>query len=230
MGKVIRLTESELKNMIKKLVMEQQGEGIFTGGGMGLGKINTTTKPVVVNMGAGLFENGVDKIDEQSAEFQKGIQALIDVSFQVTQTKVPIIVTVIGGASKVGEAQGYDNTSLAMRRANNFIKIVGQRFKNVEFKPGTPVIGDETKKGPKADMQQFVRLVINKTKTETTQMPNIDHTTNKLNISPNDRITGSDPNRTIRICYDLPEKYYILLAQFKRFEVKREKTSGFFGF
>lgn len=228
MGKIIRLTESELKKMINKLVTEQQGEGVFTGGGMGLGKINTTTKPVVINMGAGLFENGVDKIDEQSAEFQKGIQALIDVSFQVTQTKIPIIVTVIGGASAVGNAQGYDNKSLAMRRANNFIKIVSQRFKNVQFKVGAPVIGIETKKGPKANMEQFVRLVINKTKTETTQMPAIDHTTNKLNIVPNNKMTGSD--RTIRICYDLPEKYYKFLDQFKRFEVKKEKKSGLFGF
>jgi hypothetical protein len=206
-----RLTENDLNRITKKVLSEQQGEGKFTGGGMGKGGLKQTTSDYTVNLDGSLFENGMDQIDQSSPAFKKGIdsirKAIIDSSMSGGKTPT---IQIVGGASAVGQKSGYDNTKLANRRANNFFNIVKSVFPEVKFSLGAPIVGVATvKNSPEAKKEQFVKLNIQATSSQLYDVPAIDHTTNKLN--PDARYKKKKPVKyeTVYIvCFELTESEY----------------------
>jgi len=124
-------------------------------------KSKTKVKQMPVTMGSGLFENGVDTIDKNSQEFKTGLDSLIKA---LSKTELPIDVTIIGGASKVGADKGYNNQALAKRRADNFLRAVGEslppeKFKRIKFKVSAKIGGATIKNSPEAKKEQFVQIV-----------------------------------------------------------------------
>jgi hypothetical protein len=228
MTKIVRLTESDLNRLVKKVISEQQGEGKFTGGGMGPGGVKAKTSSYTVNMDGSLFQNGIDKIDTNSDAFNKGINAI---SNAISQTSISgggkPTIKIIGGASAVGQKQGYDNSSLAKRRSNNFYNIVKDRFPNVNFIMGNPIVGVATEKNsPQANSEQFVKLVVSGTKTNLSIKQAIDHTTAKINDAAHK--AKQDPPKPIEyttyvtVCYKVPVAYYnTILSPFKKWEVSK---------
>lgn len=228
MARITRLTESDLSRLVRKIVSEQQGEGPFTGGGMGPGGLKSTTKPNIVTLDGSLFQNGQDKIDTNSAAYKKGVDAI---STAITDMAVggggKPTIKIIGGASKVGEKQGYDNKGLASRRANNFYNIVKDRFPNVNFTMGDPVVsGSDVKNSPEANAAQYVKLIVSGTKTNLSVIQPIDHATAKINDAAHKAKT--DPPKPIEyktyvtVCYKVPLAYYnTILEPFKKWEISK---------
>jgi hypothetical protein len=128
------------------------------GGG---GSMSEITKGV--NMDGSLFANGVDRIDKSSDAYNKGLQNLRALKNIIDKEGLNnVIVTIQGGASAVGSSQGYDNTALAKRRANNFISAIKQDLGadlpfriNVNTNVGTATV----KNSPDAKAEQFVKII-----------------------------------------------------------------------
>lgn len=147
MGKTIKLKESEIKDIVKKIISEQiMGNG-------------TNAQPAKFDMGlnmtigSSLFKNGIDVIDTKNFDFIKLITKL-----KQNPPKNRVVVT--GGASAVGSTTGYDNNALAKRRSINFINALRQfGIDTKNFIIGNPIVGKATvKNSPEAEAEQFVRI------------------------------------------------------------------------
>lgn len=249
MKRVVRLTEKDILNIVKKTIKEQNdplnplnnpnyrrtsvpgpvvpsnkrdeipGGPRMTGGGPGPGQIIQSKETITLD--GSLFENGIDKIDTSGAQFQKAINAITRAGFNTLGGIKEI--TVVGGASAVGSKQGYDNKSLANRRAQNFITAISGRFPDIKFTLGTPQVGTEpfAKNSPEAKKQQFVKLIFNQT--QTTRRPAIDHTTVQITGGAQkmkDKTTVKTDG-FVKICYELPVDIYNLVKdRLKKYEVK----------
>lgn len=120
----------------------------------------TTIVQTPITMGAGLFENGVDTIDKSSQEFKSGLNNLTNT---LSKTELPINVTIVGGASRVGEERGYNNEALAKRRADNFLNAIKEslpsaKFNRITFSIKTKIGSSKIKNSPEARKEQFVQL------------------------------------------------------------------------
>jgi hypothetical protein len=168
-----RFTISEQeKSEIKKLYVLNEQDSLpnarrasYRGGGEGNerpGKTNykwvdsTTTQ----DLGAGLFLNGIDKINTNSPEFKTALNKIKTVLTSPTET---IPVTIKGGASNVGTSKGYDNKALANRRRDNFIvalkNSLGKEFSRLNITSGDAIIGQATvKNSPEANAEQIVQI------------------------------------------------------------------------
>jgi hypothetical protein len=205
-----RLTENDLNRITKKVLSEQQGEGKFTGGGMGPGGLKERKSEYTVNLDGSLFENGMDEIDQTSSAFKKGVDEIRNAIIQSSRSggETPTI-QIVGGASAVGQKSGYDNTKLANRRANNFYNIVKNMFPNVKFSLGAPIVGVATvKNSPEAKKEQFVKLNVKGTKTQLYDVPGIDHTTNKLNPDARKKKVPVKYETVYIVCFELTESEY----------------------
>lgn len=115
-----------------------------------------------VNMDSSLFLNGVDKIDKNSDVYQSGLQNLKELTKAINEKGLKdVAVTIQGGASAVGSAQGYDNQALAKRRANNFIAAIKQDLGTnlpFSFNVSTAVGTATVKNSPAANAEQFVKI------------------------------------------------------------------------
>lgn len=181
--KTLRLSESELVNLVKNIVNEQgnlsiddlkragkpnvskqTAQDLFkvpqskygnsVGSGMEWGQ---KTIQVPTKMDGSLFLNGIDKIDTNSDAFQKGVQS-IKSALSKTGNK-QLTIDIEGGASAVGKKEGYDNDALAKRRAQNFINAVSPIFPNVKFNSPTSKVGKATvKNSPEANLEQYVKI------------------------------------------------------------------------
>jgi hypothetical protein len=150
-------------NMLPKKDYNLPKSPEFRGGVQGTpGKITykfndaTTTQ----NLGASMFLNGVDTIDTNSEVFKN---ALYKIKFILKYAKGIVPVTIKGGASSVGASKGYDNTGLANRRRDNFIKALknslGNDFSRLNITSGDAIIGGATEKNsPKANAEQIVQI------------------------------------------------------------------------
>jgi len=80
--------------------------------------------------------------------FQESSQSAINEAVKT------VIIGVVGGASAVGSANGYNNEALADRRRNNFIAAVktalGPDAQYVTFTPGKSIVGTATVKNSAA--------------------------------------------------------------------------------
>jgi hypothetical protein len=225
--RVTKLTESDLNRIVGKIVSEQIKTKVdplykptWVGGteghrGPGPGGMDERTKSYTVTMDGSLFKNGEDKIDTNSSAFNKGMTAIQDSLLKSALGGTPPSIQIIGGASAVGEKQGYDNKGLAQRRANNFYNIIKTKFPNVNFTVGQPVVGTATEKNSAAaNAEQFVKLVVSGSKTDLNTRQAIDHTAVNLNIGPN------------KIKQQVPiEKTYIVCFEFTESELSRIKSS-----
>jgi len=212
------LTEKDLNRITKKVLSEQPNsiyKPTWVGGkegyrGPGPGGVDERTSSYTVNMDGSLFKNGEDGIDTNSQEFKKGLNAISDATFQSSMSGKKPTIQIIGGASAVGQKQGYDNIGLAKRRANNFYKIVKDKFPNVNFTVGQPVVGTATKKNSsEANAEQFVKLVVSGSKTDLNTRQAIDHTAVNLNIGPNKKRKETVLTEKVYIvCFELTESEY----------------------
>ncbi len=177
MKKTIRLTESDLTKLVKRIIIEQNRPTIddlnkiktaqYRGGGEGTqgdrdivkGGFRDIAKDFTIP--GGMFINGVDKIDINSPEFKDALNKIKNTF--TTNTKGKVDIEVQGGASKVGYERGYDNESLANRRRDNFInaikKSLGGLSDRFNFIPKEGKVGQATiKNSPEANAEQWVKI------------------------------------------------------------------------
>ena len=149
MKKIIRLTETQLIKRIEKLLKEATPEG-NTNSRMASLKQGFTEK-----IGSSLFKNGIDSIDTKNPQFLTLVQKLKNIPSNYN-------VFIEGGASAVGSSTGYDNMSLAKRRASNFINALKNFNVNTHnIKLSTPVVGKSTiKNSPEAEAEQYVKITV----------------------------------------------------------------------
>lgn len=171
----------------------------------GEGPSNMTTKMVSspVTLGAGLFLNGVDKIDKSSQEYLKGV-AEIEKVYNRKGDNFDIVV--IGGASAVGSPT-YDNKGLARRRAQNFINSVQGRFPNIKFTISTEVGKATVKNSPEANAEQFVKLNFTELSLKSNINPAIDNTAAVFqNIKPIvKKVKAPIPTEDkVTVCFEIP--------------------------
>ena len=216
MKKIVKLTESDLTDLIGKVIEEQNKQWFGDGPGPGVKKTNTFS--ILTTMDGSLFENGISKIDVNSTQFKKGVDALK----RVSQNKKNVEVKVQGGASAVGSGSGFDNQSLAKKRAENFISQVQGMFPNVKFTASAKV-GTATKKNsPEARAEQYVKLFIPEDMTQSYITPAIDKTAVKMQpISP--KFPEAGKTEMVTKCFMIPlalEKDIVRLIQKNGGQVK----------
>lgn len=171
----------------------------------GEGPSNMTTKMVSspVTLGAGLFLNGVDKIDKSSQEYLKGVAEIEKVSNRKGDN---FDIVVIGGASAVGSPT-YDNKGLARRRSQNFINSVQGRFPNIKFTISTEVGKATVKNSPEANAEQFVKLNFTELSLKSNINPAIDNTAAVFqNIKPIvKKVKAPNPTEEkVTVCFEIP--------------------------
>jgi hypothetical protein len=221
MKKVIKLSESQLKDIIGNILSEQinyptaaddpriSDGRMFMGGQMGPGKFDIRQYETPITMDSSLFENGVDKIDTGSQTFLRAISAIR----RVLLNDPSIVFNVVGGASAVGSKTGYKNDALALRRAQNFVQAaVAEGIPATSFTMGKPVVGTaEVKNSPEARVEQFVKLYYKKRGESTTQRASIDNTelVRNMNISSK-KAEGKKigTKNYYKVCYWIPEEYW----------------------
>jgi hypothetical protein len=210
MKRTIKLTEKDINNLVKKVIEEQHGGGPWFGRAPGPATVGYREVKKPVMMDGSLFANGIDKIDTNSQQFQKGVDAIKNASSKIKNLEV----TVQGGASAVGNQSGYDNKSLATRRSSNFIKAIKPIFPNVTFSVGAPIVGvATTKNSPEANAEQFVKLSFNTMGDEMYQIPAVDNTANVVrNLGINRKlVTPPKPNENmVTKCVKIPESQVAL--------------------
>lgn len=178
MKKVVKLSENDLEKIVNSVLNEQDklnvSDLMVPGGRRAAGGFNPplpgekygeSSGPgklmrkgeyqPSVTMPSNLFKNGIDKIDTNSSAFKQGVDGIRKA---IASKGENINISVEGGASAVGSKEGYDNESLAQRRAQNFIRAVQSQFPNVKFKVSTKVGSATTKNSPEAEREQYVKL------------------------------------------------------------------------
>lgn len=166
-----------------------------------------------ITMPSNLFKNGIDKIDVNSSSFKEGVAGIQ----KAVASKGPnVTINVIGGASAVGSKEGYDNNSLAQRRAQNFVNIVKKQFPSVNFKIGTKVGVETVKNSAKAESEQFVKLTFPGSVTADKVGAAVDNTQLVMNYRKNPKPaeeTTINKKTYYKVCYWIPkEKYSEVMA------------------
>jgi hypothetical protein len=154
MKKVIRLTESDLEKIVRRVLSEQRIEdrGKPTAGAKATFKLENT------------FESGEYKLNN-SAELSK-VETAIE-SFLKKYPKSKITSTIKAGESKVPNPKGFEKEgSLAQARANEVEKYFGSKFPKLRFGDTDVVIGttdwDENKgkNHPEYKREQFFIITV----------------------------------------------------------------------
>lgn len=219
--KILRVSESELVDLLKDIISEQKKVEDLTpsqmfdiqntkyGSSVGPGKITgqkTFQRPV--KMDGSLFLNGIDKIDTNSDAFKKGIESIQN-ALKFTGKK-GLTVDIEGGASNVGTKEGYDNNALAKRRAQNFINSVSKMFPNVTFNSPTSKVGKATvKNSSEANAEQYVKISFMGPELVSPVIgPAVDNTQQVMRIVK--QIPKVNPEeikkvRMVKVCYLIPE-------------------------
>jgi len=172
--KTIRLNESDLIKLIKRVINEQPTEkdprdtrvAKYRGGGEGTQGdrdiVSGEFKDIVTDftIPGGMFLNGVEEIDTNSPEFKEALNKIKKV---INAVGGQVRIGVQGGASKVGYKSNYDNKSLANRRRDNFItaikKSLGNLADRINFETIEGKVGDATvKNSDAAKLEQFVKI------------------------------------------------------------------------
>lgn len=166
-----------------------------------------------ITMPSNLFKNGIDKIDVNSAPFKEGVAGIQ----KAVESKGPnVTINVIGGASAVGSKEGYDNKSLAQRRAQNFVNIVKKQFPNVNFQVSTTVGVATVKNSAEAEKEQFVKLTFPGSVKGDKVGPAVDNTQLVMNYRKNPKPseeTTINKKTYYKVCYWVPkEKYSEVMA------------------
>lgn len=241
MKKVIKLTESDVLDLVKKVIKEQETVSIkdYMAGAKGF-----KTKPInnppnpdekygnsvgpgkefqkgqytpTVTLPSNLFKNGIDKIDMNSDAFRKGIDAI---QKAVTSKGQNITINVEGGASAVGKKEGYDNDALAKRRAQNFVNSVNKEFPNVKFNISTKVGEATVKNSPAAEKEQYVKLTFPGTMSPSKTAQAVDNTQLVMRFKkPIKPVEQKEVNKKIyyKVCYWVPrESFEVALSSVQK--------------
>lgn len=233
MSKVKKLTNSDMNRIVKKVISEQTNpiyKPTWTGPGQrgpGPAGLDSVTKSYTVNMDGSLFKNGEDKIDTNSSQFKKGIDAIQTAISKSILSNGKTSIKIIGGASAVGNSTGYDNKALAQRRATNFYNIVKDKFPNVDFSMGQPVVGKSTvKNSNEANAEQFVKLVVSGSKTDLSTRQAIDHTAVNLNIGPNKQKKKENISVEKKwiVCFEISDSIYQKIKDKKNILSAKQKN------
>ena len=176
MKKIVKLTESQIIKLIKNVISEQPREmdpliaqptsGDYLNRTAGnKGQIIPKNVLKGQKLDGSLFGNSVDKIDKNSEPYRNALSAFKDLINQVKATgfKNYIPVQVEGGASAVGQKQGFDNQGLAKRRAQNFINAIQTDIPNspLIFNLTTKIGKATEKNSPEAQAEQYVKINVN---------------------------------------------------------------------
>ena len=165
MKKVIKLTESDIENIVRKVLSEQRVEdrGNPIGGGKATFNLSNT------------FPSGEYKLTS-SPELSK-VEGEID-SFLKKNPYNKIIATIKAGESKVPNPKGFEKEgSLAQARANEVIKYFSSKFPNLKFGETDVVIGttpwddNKGKDHPDYKKEQFFTITVDATSTP--MQPNV---------------------------------------------------------
>ncbi len=135
--------------------------------GQGAGFYKSDTEVLTtrtLKFGQDKMKSGSDEVDETTPQYRGLIQMLNDVPTPTGGKKYDI--RILGGASDVGTAQGYDNKALAKRRADYFLRSLMKNVKNFNQKFTSKVTfivgGKETSKANTKEAQeaQFVKVTV----------------------------------------------------------------------
>jgi hypothetical protein len=157
---------------VKPLVNEDNLQGGGFGGGSGAGKRPTGSYKVDTeraiqqnyNFDKSKMKTGSDDVDITNPEYAK-LATQLGMMLKNKNIKGPITISVTGGASAVGSAQGYDNNALAQRRADKLIAQLRKDVPNLgskfKFTTKTKVGGEKKLNSPEAYKEQFVKVDFN---------------------------------------------------------------------
>jgi hypothetical protein len=121
--------------------------------------------------GTATFSNGVDAINGNNQSIKNIVNTILagcKINTKTMACSSKVTVTVGGGASAVGESQGYDNNALAKRRRDNFIKYlngidpIAMNKQFITITAGQTKVGKATvKNSAAAQSEQYVSASIN---------------------------------------------------------------------
>ena len=237
MRKIIKLTESDLTRIIKKVINEDNVQGGGTDGmGRGTGYHRETLDTLIknsYNFDKDKMKTGSDLVDVTSSEYNN---LLLQLQGIVKSSKIlgPITVNVEGGASSVGSSRGFDNTALAKSRANKLItqltKDIPNIGKKIKFSVKGKVGGETRLNSPEAYNQQYVKVFFDTNEiNDIKQFIELDNLTVDPFVRGNGKKgTGPNPDpspfpvpklKMKRVCLQIPEKYVeefrVIVRKFK---------------
>jgi len=167
----------KLKNTNSTISEDNLGGGGQRGGGSGQGTGSYKDKvsydvTTPITLGKENFKTGTDNINPTSANYQK----LKNLLLNLPSSKTKYDVSVIGSASTVGIDQGYDNEALALRRANNLVKLLNKDIPGisdkVNFKTTGQVVGQTNiPESPEALAAQKITVIFGQKNKKTTSVP-----------------------------------------------------------
>lgn len=194
MKSTLRLTESEFNKFIKRIINESKNE---IGEALGSGSTNarpdsskTTFENRTIELGKNLFKLGSDKINTNSEEFKKAVNIINGAKANT--------ITIQGGASSVGK--GYDNKSLADRRANNFktaLQNSGINTSKMEIIPGIVTPNTDVPNSPEANKAQFVRFTMTGLHMSFSQQFAIDNVATGRAVIPINKVKVKSDTKTV---------------------------------
>jgi hypothetical protein len=225
--KVIKLTQSDLIKHITNVMSEQvvrrptskddpriTDTGMWMGGSAGPGKIDYRTRDVDYLLDSTLFKNGISQIDKNSAVYKTAIGRIKSFANRQLLMGKEAVVGIVGGASAVGQKQGYDNTALATKRALNFIEAAKSEpgMEKVNFVAGEAQVGVADKKNsPEANREQFVKVYFHTEQLTPNLRAAIESTANFVKFTiPNKVDDGGKiiPGKTVKVCFEINESQY----------------------
>ena len=116
-------------------------------------RISKVEQGFTTKLDASIFKNGVDSIDINNPQF-------VNVFGKLKQLSPKLNVTIEGGASAVGSSNGFDNKSLALRRATNFVNALKNAGVDTsKYKISSKVGVTTQKNSPQAQSEQYVKVI-----------------------------------------------------------------------
>ena len=237
-SKIRHIQESNVR-LEKRILSEALGGGQYDASSIDKIKAkypNGISLLTLSSTGNATFANGIDTINGQNPQIKNIVNTILAGCGYGTSGKCTrkVSATIGGGASAVGNTQGYDNKALAARRRDNFIDYL----KNIDAIAANPsfisIIAGGTKVGvatvqnsPEAQKEQYVSAAIS---TQTT-VPVTGVEGDNTNVAdPN--YTGKGPKpfdptvtpikggKTKRVCIKIPEslvdEFRLKVREFKQ--------------
>ena len=215
------LANNKLGN-VKPLVEQNEGghgqsvrpNGEFASTGVFNDYLKYDTKKLI-HFGKDKMKTGSDEVDTNSFEY-KGLVTKLKNSLTDPAIKTGTPLTIIGGASKVGSSSGYDNKTLAKRRADKFITKLKLDVPGIEKKftiSSLGLVGNATKlNSPEAYKEQFVNVSFTEPSTAMQKVSyavdnTVGYTTTDLPHIKKDGGEDFGPTKMKRVCVQIPETY-----------------------
>jgi hypothetical protein len=237
-SKIRHIQESNLR-LEKRTLTEALGGGEYDASSIDKIKAkypNGISLLTLSSTGNATFANGIDTINGQNPQIKNIVNTILAGCGYGTSGKCTrkVSATISGGASAVGNTQGYDNKALATRRRDNFIDYL-KRIDAIAANPtlvsiiagGTKVGVATVQNSPEAQKEQYVSAAISTQTTvpvkgvegDNTNVANPDYT--GRGPKPFDpTITPIKGGKTKRVCIKIPEslvdEFRLKVREFKQ--------------